>query len=62
MKPASGRQATLTQFDAPRKVAAVNLMEENDAATSKKTARDGNKLSFPVAPFDIVTMKIKLPA
>ena len=61
---ASGRQAqaTLALLNAPRKVTAVNLMEEKDAGISKKIELDGNKIKFPVGPFEIVTLKIKLQA
>ncbi len=61
---ASGRQAqaVLTLSNTPRKVTAVNLMEERDAGISKKIELDGNKIRFPVGPFEIVTLKIKLQA
>jgi alpha-mannosidase len=61
---ASGRQAqaTLTLLNTPGKVTAVNLMEEKDAGISKKIELDGKKIIFPVAPFEIVTLKIKLQA
>jgi len=61
---ASGRQAqaTLTLSNTPRRVTAVNLMEEKDAGISKKIELDGNKIRFPVGPFEIVTLKIELQA
>ncbi len=37
-------------------------MSEKDAGISKKIELDGNRIMFPVAPFEIVMLKTKLQA
>lgn len=59
---ASGRQtrATVTLFGAPKGVSVVNLMEEKDDEFDKKIELDGERISFLVMPFEVVTLKVSL--
>lgn len=59
---ACGRQtqATVTLFKTPEQVTVVNLMEEKDREFDKKIELDGEKISFSIKPFEIVTLKVRL--
>ena len=53
-------EATLTLFEEPKDVKAVNLMEEKDKEFAKEIHVNGNKIKTNLKPFEVVTLKVSL--